>query len=172
MENVFPSDLSDEQQQRIALVCAIVTNPKVKLLGEPLSNLDPKLRESMRFEIKRLQKEFNFTIIFVTHDKSKAMALSDRMLVMDIDNVVQIGTPTELYNKPTSRFVHSFLGQSNSPMLISWMDESIPKATIVSLWAFQLPLKTRPRWCWPPVLIRLTSIMRKGLKPWCSSVRF
>lgn len=113
MEKVFPSDLSGGQQQRIALARAIVTNPKVMLLDEPLSNLDPKLRESMRFEIKKLQKEFNFTIIFVTHDQSEAMALSDRMLVMDMGKVVQIGTPTELYNKPTSRFVHSFLGQSN-----------------------------------------------------------
>ena len=113
MENVYPSDLSGGQQQRIALARAIVTNPKVMLLDEPLSNLDPKLRESMRFEIKKLQKEFNFTIIFVTHDQSEAMALSDRMLVMDMGNVVQIGTPTELYNRPANRFVHSFLGQSN-----------------------------------------------------------
>lgn len=113
MENVYPSDLSGGQQQRIALARAIVTNPKVMLLDEPLSNLDPKLRESMRFEIKKLQKEFNFTIIFVTHDQSEAMALSDRMLVMDMGKVVQIGTPTELYNRPANRFVHSFLGQSN-----------------------------------------------------------
>ncbi|MEG1366814.1 MAG: ABC transporter ATP-binding protein, partial [Oscillospiraceae bacterium] len=104
--------LSGGQQQRIALARAIVTNPKVMLLDEPLSNLDPKLRESMRFEIKELQKKFNFTIIFVTHDQSEAMALSDRMMVMDQGNIVQIGTPTELYSKPNSRFVHSFLGQS------------------------------------------------------------
>ncbi len=83
------------------------------LLDEPLSNLDPKLRETMRFEIKKLQQEFNFTIIFVTHDQSEAMALSDRMMVMDMGNVQQVGTPTELYNKPINRFVHSFLGQSN-----------------------------------------------------------
>ena len=91
---------------------AIVTNPKVMLLDEPLSNLDPKLRETMRFEIKELQKKFNFTIIFVTHDQSEAMALSDRMMVMDMGNIVQIGTPTELYNRPVNRFVHKFLGQS------------------------------------------------------------
>jgi iron(III) transport system ATP-binding protein len=113
MENAYPSNLSGGQQQRIALARAIVTNPKVMLLDEPLSNLDPKLRESMRFEIKKLQKEFNFTIIFVTHDQSEAMALSDRMLVMDQGEIIQIGTPTELYNKPINRFVHSFLGQSN-----------------------------------------------------------
>ena len=104
--------LSGVQQQRVALARAIVTNPKVMLLDEPLSNLDPKLRETMRFEIKELQKKFNFTIIFVTHDQSEAMALSDRMMVMDMGNIVQIGTPTELYNRPVNRFVHKFLGQS------------------------------------------------------------
>ena len=112
MEKEYPGNLSGGQQQRIALARAIVTNPKVMLLDEPLSNLDPKLRESMRFEIKKLQKEFGFTIIFVTHDQSEAMAISERMLVMDMGRQVQIGTPTELYNKPNSRFVHKFLGQS------------------------------------------------------------
>ena len=112
MEKVYPGNLSGGQQQRIALAHAIVTNPKVMLLDEPLSNLDPKLRETMRFEIKELQKKFNFTIIFVTHDQSEAMALSDRMMVMDMGNIVQIGTPTELYNRPVNRFVHKFLGQS------------------------------------------------------------
>lgn len=112
MEKVFPGSLSGGQQQRIALARAIVTNPKVMLLDEPLSNLDPKLRESMRFEIKELQKKFNFTIIFVTHDQSEAMALSDRMMVMDMGGAVQIGTPTELYNKPVNQFVHKFLGLS------------------------------------------------------------
>lgn len=113
MEKIYPSDLSGGQQQRIALARAIVTNPDIMLLDEPLSNLDPQLRESMRFEIKKLQKKFGFTIIFVTHDQSEAMALSDRMLVMDMGNIQQVGTPIELYNNPNSRFVHSFLGQSN-----------------------------------------------------------
>ncbi len=111
--NEYPANLSGGQQQRIALARAIVTNPRIMLLDEPLSNLDPKLRESMRFEIKALQKKFNFTIIFVTHDQSEAMALSDRMLVMDMGKIVQIGTPEELYNKPLNRFVHSFLGESS-----------------------------------------------------------
>ena len=113
MEKVFPGDLSGGQQQRIALARAIVVNPKVMLLDEPLSNLDPKLRENMRFEIKALQKKYNFTIIFVTHDQSEAMALSDRMLVMDMGKMVQIDTPTNLYNHPATKFVHDFLGQSN-----------------------------------------------------------
>ena len=112
MEEVYPSDLSGGQQQRIALARAIVTNPKVMLLDEPLSNLDPKLRESMRFEIKELQRKFNFTIIFVTHDQSEAMAISDRMMVCDMGNIMQIDTPANLYNKPCNKFVHSFLGES------------------------------------------------------------
>lgn len=112
LEALYPGNLSGGQQQRIALARAIVTNPRVMLLDEPLSNLDPKLRESMRFEIKELQKKFNFTIIFVTHDQSEAMALSDRMMVMDMGKIVQIDTPRNLYNKPVNRFVHSFLGKS------------------------------------------------------------
>lgn len=113
LENVYPSDLSGGQQQRIALARAIVTNPKVMLLDEPLSNLDPKLRETMRFEIKKLQKKFNLTIIFVTHDQSEAMALSDRMMVCDMGKIMQIDTPENLYNKPNCKFVHSFLGESS-----------------------------------------------------------
>ena len=112
LEKVFPGDLSGGQQQRIALARAIVTSPKVMLLDEPLSNLDPKLRESMRFEIKALQKKFNFTIIFVTHDQSEAMAISDRMMVCDMGKIMQIDTPENLYNKPVNRFVHNFLGES------------------------------------------------------------
>ena len=112
LENVYPGELSGGQQQRIALARAIVTNPKVMLLDEPLSNLDPKLRETMRFEIKALQKKFGFTIIFVTHDQSEAMAISDRMMVCDMGKIMQIDTPENLYNKPNSRFVHNFLGES------------------------------------------------------------
>lgn len=112
LEEEYPFNLSAGQQQRIALARAIVTNPKVMLLDEPLSNLDPKLRESMRFEIKELQKKFNFTIIFVTHDQSEAMAISDRMMVCDMGRIMQIDTPENLYNKPNCRFVHNFLGKS------------------------------------------------------------
>ena len=83
MEESYPNELSGGQQQRIALARAIAINPMVMLLDEPLSNLDPKLREEMRFEIKDLQKKFGFTIIYVTHDQAEAMALSDRMLVME-----------------------------------------------------------------------------------------
>lgn len=113
LERSFPNSLSGGQLQRIALARAIVTNPKVLLLDEPLSNLDPKLREMMRFEIKELQKKFNFTIIFVTHDQSEAMALSDRMLVMDMGVIQQVDSPLNMYNNPKNRFVYSFLGLSN-----------------------------------------------------------
>ena len=113
LDRTFPSDLSGGQLQRIALARAIVMNPKVLLLDEPLSNLDPKLRESMRFEIKELQRRFNFTIIYVTHDQAEAMALSDRMLVMDMGVIQQIDTPTNMYNHPANKFVYGFLGLSN-----------------------------------------------------------
>lgn len=112
LEKTYPSDLSGGQQQRIALARAIVTRPKVMLLDEPLSNLDPKLRETMRFEIKELQAKYGFTIIFVTHDQSEAMAISDRMMVCDMGKIIQIDTPENLYNHPINRFVHSFLGES------------------------------------------------------------
>jgi iron(III) transport system ATP-binding protein len=113
LENKFPSELSGGQQQRIALARAIVTQPRVLLLDEPLSNLDPKLRETMRFEIKELQQKYNFTIVYVTHDQAKAMALSDRMLVMDMGYIQQIDTPADVYNRPASKFVFSFIGLAN-----------------------------------------------------------
>lgn len=143
MENVFPGKLSGGQQQRIALARAIVTNPDVMLLDEPLSNLDPKLRETMRFEIKELQKKFNFTIIFVTHDQSEAMVLSDRMLVMDMGNVVQIGTPTELYNKPVNRFVHNFLGQSTFTKVVFKDGKAYAKGNYEQALPVELPTERK-----------------------------
>ena len=113
VERAFPNELSGGQKQRIALARAIAINPSVMLLDEPLSNLDPKLREEMRFEIKDLQRRFGFTIVFVTHDQTEAMALSDRILVMKDGVARQVGTPIEVYRRPTSRFVFSFIGLSN-----------------------------------------------------------
>ncbi len=92
---------------------SVAINPVVMLLDEPLSNLDPKLREEMRFEIKDLQKKFGFFIIYVTHDQAEAMALSDRMLVMNLGVVQQIDTPMNIYNNPINQFVFSFIGLSN-----------------------------------------------------------
>jgi iron(III) transport system ATP-binding protein len=112
-ENTFPNELSGGQKQRIALARAIAINPTVMLLDEPLSNLDPKLREEMRFEIKDLQRKFGFTIIYVTHDQTEAMALSHRILVMDRGIVQQIDTPINIYKNPANKFVFSFIGLSN-----------------------------------------------------------
>ncbi len=127
LEKAWPGDLSGGQQQRIALARAIVTNPKVMLLDEPLSNLDPKLRETMRFEIKALQRKFNFTIIFVTHDQSEAMAISDRMMVCDMGRIMQIDTPENLYNKPCNRFVHNFLGESTFIHVVTENGKAYPR---------------------------------------------
>ena len=113
LEKSFPGELSGGQQQRIALARAIALNPRVLLLDEPLSNLDPHNRESMRFEIKDLQRQLGVTILFVTHDQSEAMALSDRMLVMRDGLVQQVDTPVNIYYNPANKFVFSFIGLSN-----------------------------------------------------------
>ncbi len=112
-EASYPNELSSGQKQRIALARAININPAVMLLDEPLSNLDPKLREEMRFEIKDLQRRFGFTIIYVTHDQAEAMALSDRILVMNLGVAQQVDTPYNIYNRPANKFVFSFVGLSN-----------------------------------------------------------
>lgn len=107
----LPGQMSGGQQQRVALARALVAEPKLLLLDEPLSNLDAKLRESMRFEIKRLQKELGITVIYVTHDQTEAMAMSDRIFVMNRGILQQAGTPAEIYNSPVNPFVADFLGK-------------------------------------------------------------
>ena len=108
-----PMDLSGGGKQRVALARALALNPDVMLLDEPLSSLDPHLREEMRFEIKELQKKFGFSILYVTHDQSEAMALSDRIMIMRQGVVEQIDTPLNIYRKPANKFVFSFIGLSN-----------------------------------------------------------
>ena len=108
-----PADLSGGGKQRVALARALAINPSVMLLDEPLSSLDPHLREEMRFEIKELQKIYGFSIMYVTHDQSEAMALSDRILVMKNGVVQQVASPLEVYTRPANRFVFSFIGLSN-----------------------------------------------------------
>ena len=108
-----PEDLSGGGKQRVALARALAINPDVMLLDEPLSSLDPHLREEMRFEIKELQKQYGFSIVYVTHDQSEAMALSDRILVMKLGVVQQIDSPLNVYRKPANKFVFSFIGLSN-----------------------------------------------------------
>ena len=107
----LPSQLSGGQQQRVALARAMVAEPELLLLDEPLSNLDAKLRESMRFEIKRLQETLGITVIYVTHDQTEAMAMSDRIFVINRGEVRQTGTPEEIYNHPADPFVADFLGK-------------------------------------------------------------
>ncbi|QQO11043.1 ABC transporter ATP-binding protein [Breznakiella homolactica] len=111
--NRQPSQLSGGQQQRVALARAIVNKPKVLLFDEPLSNLDAKLREHMRTEIRRIQKQFGITSIYVTHDQSEAMTVSDRIMVMDKGVIQQIGTPFEIYSRPQNYFVADFIGRAN-----------------------------------------------------------
>ena len=113
LDDRYPSQLSGGQQQRVALARALVTNPKVLLLDEPLSNLDAKLREELRFEIKNLVRRMGITSVYVTHDQAEAMVISDRIAVMDSGNVVQLGKPQEIYEKPATTFVADFIGTTN-----------------------------------------------------------
>ena len=113
MEGRMTNQLSGGQQQRVALARALVIEPSVLLFDEPLSNLDAKLRVSMRTEIRRIQQEVGITAIYVTHDQSEAMALSDSIIVMNKGVVAQMGTPQEIYYHPVNEFVADFIGEAN-----------------------------------------------------------
>jgi len=109
----FPAQLSGGQQQRVALARALVYGPPVLLMDEPLGALDKKLREQMQLEIKHIQRELRLTVIYVTHDQEEALTMSDRVAVMQGGRIEQVGGPAELYDRPVSRFVADFLGESN-----------------------------------------------------------
>ena len=109
----YPAELSGGQQQRVALARAMVVRPEVLLLDEPLSNLDANLREEMAGEIRRLHDEFRFTTVYVTHDQSEAMTISDRIAVINLGKLEQIDTPWNLYNRPRTQFVAGFIGRTN-----------------------------------------------------------
>jgi len=126
------NELSGGQQQRVALARALVIEPDILLLDEPLSNLDAKLREETRVEIKRIQSELGVTTIYVTHDQMEAMSMSDRIMVMDNGYVQQIGTPQEIYNRPLNRFVADFIGETN-----------LIEATIIALQDEEVQVKTK-----------------------------
>ncbi|WFP74957.1 ABC transporter ATP-binding protein [Mesorhizobium sp. WSM4906] len=141
-EKKLPSQLSGGQQQRIALARAIVFEPQVLLLDEPLSALDANMREEMRVEIKKIQKATGITAIFVTHDQEEALSMSDRIVVMNAGSVEQIGTPEEVYETPATAFVADFLGKAN--MLAGTVSKS-DRTTAVTLAAGQTVDVTSPR---------------------------
>jgi iron(III) transport system ATP-binding protein len=109
----YPNQLSGGEQQRVALARALVKEPEVLLLDEPLSNLDAKLREQMRFELKDLQRRTRIPILYVTHDQAEALAMSDRLAVMNAGRIVQVGAPAEIYTQPADLFVADFIGLMN-----------------------------------------------------------
>jgi ABC-type Fe3+/spermidine/putrescine transport system ATPase subunit len=113
MEDRKPGQLSGGQQQRVALARALVVEPPVLLCDEPLGALDRKLRQQMQFELKELQKRLGVTLVFVTHDQEEALAMSDRIAVMNKGKVEQVGSPTEIYERPRTRFVADFIGEIN-----------------------------------------------------------
>lgn len=113
MEQRFPNQLSGGQQQRVALARAVVIEPKVLLFDEPLSNLDAKLRERMRDELRSIQKRLGITSLYVTHDQSEAMAISDKVVIMKDGDIMQMGSPQEIYEYPVNRFVANFIGKAN-----------------------------------------------------------
>ncbi|USK49672.1 ABC transporter ATP-binding protein [Bacillus sp. CMF12] len=118
------SQLSGGQQQRVALARALVIEPEILLLDEPLSNLDAKLRDEMRSEILRLQKDYNITTIYVTHDQAEALSMSDRIAVFNFGVCHQVGTPSEIYNEPANDFVAGFIGEINLlPVKISRIED-------------------------------------------------
>ncbi|KMT22451.1 ABC transporter ATP-binding protein [Clostridium cylindrosporum] len=112
--NSYPSTLSGGQKQRVALARSLILNPKVLLLDEALSSLDVNLRVKMRSEVKEIGKRFNTTMIFVTHDQDEALSISDKIAVMNMGCIQQIGSPREIYENPSNNFVRNFLGECNS----------------------------------------------------------
>jgi sn-glycerol 3-phosphate transport system ATP-binding protein len=151
----YPRQLSGGQRQRVAMGRAIVRDPQVFLFDEPLSNLDAKLRVQMRVEIKRLQRALGVTSIYVTHDQVEAMTLSDQLVVMNGGRVEQIGTPTDLYRKPETRFVAGFLG---SPAM-NFLSGRMENEGVVGIGDRRIELGAAPRGILPGALLDV------GLRP-------
>jgi len=126
-----PNELSGGQQQRVALARSLVVEPRVLLFDEPLSNLDAKLRVQMRSEIRNIQRRLNITSVYVTHDQVEAMALSDRVVVMNEGKIEQLGTPEEIYRRPATRFVADFIGRAN--FLPVTVESANDQAVVVNL---------------------------------------
>jgi putative spermidine/putrescine transport system ATP-binding protein/spermidine/putrescine transport system ATP-binding protein len=137
-----PRQLSGGQQQRVALARALVINPKVLLLDEPFSALDKNLRASMQVELRDIQQKLGVTTIFVTHDQSEALSLSDRLAVMSDGRIRQLGTPAEVYRRPSDRFVASFVGDTN--VLRARLDRIDGSHAIVALGAVRIEVPSDP----------------------------
>lgn len=137
-EGRFPNQISGGEQQRVAVARAVVVEPRLLLFDEPLSNLDAKLRVQMREELSRLQRQLAITAIYVTHDQDEAMAISDRIAVMQSGRVVQVGTAHELYSAPRSVFVAEFIGRVN--LLPARVVRSTQGTAVVALWDREIPV--------------------------------
>ncbi|APG86917.1 spermidine/putrescine import ATP-binding protein PotA (plasmid) [Sinorhizobium americanum CCGM7] len=130
----YPNQLSGGQQQRIALARAIVFNPSILLMDEPLGALDRNLREHMKIEIMRIQKELNVTVVFVTHDQDEALTMSDRIAVINEGRLVQVDDSITLYGKPKDRFVASFVGESNIiPCRVDCVESGVGRVTVAGI---------------------------------------
>jgi spermidine/putrescine ABC transporter ATP-binding subunit len=127
----YPHQLSGGQQQRVALARVLVFNPRVVLMDEPLGALDKKLREEMQLEIKHIQQRLGLTVIYVTHDQEEALVMSDRIAVMRLGRLEQVGTPDDLYERPQSRFVAEFIGESN--VLAGTVTDGAGRSTTLAL---------------------------------------
>ncbi|MGD8110567.1 ABC transporter ATP-binding protein [Vibrio sp. TRT 21S02] len=152
----LPAQLSGGQQQRVALARAMVTRPEIILFDEPLSNLDAKMREGVRFEIKELQRRHNLTSIYVTHDQAEALAMSDRIIVLNQGKIEQVGTPEDIYFRPTSRFVADFIGAANlHTAFVEPASEADSYVVTCDMGEFSIRSDTKPRGnnihiCWRP----------------------
>ncbi len=134
LEDRAPNQLSGGQQQRVALARSLVVEPKVLLFDEPLSNLDAKLREEMRFEIRDLQKRLGITAIYVTHAQEEALVMSDRIAIINHGKLAQLGTPEEIYEQPRSRFVADFIGLSDFiPARVQSIDGKLAQVTAANV---------------------------------------
>jgi len=142
LEDRRPSQLSGGQQQRVALARAIVIDPTVLLCDEPLGALDKKLRQAMQFELKALHRRLGLTLVYVTHDQEEALTMSDRIAVMRAGRIAQLGAPREIYDRPTSRFVADFIGDTN-------ILEGTASGDLLQLegWASPLPTRRPPGPC-------------------------
>jgi ABC-type Fe3+/spermidine/putrescine transport system ATPase subunit len=151
-----PAQLSGGQQQRVALARALVNRPSALLLDEPLAALDLKLRQAMQLELKRIQRETGVTFVFVTHDQQEALTMSDRVAVMNEGRVAQIGTPEDVYHRPATGFVASFIGEANlleglagGGKVVMVRPERVRIATAAPPPGHvALEGTVRPRWCW------------------------